>query len=124
MIVLTQAFAASDPLVRGSVIALGEHNVLWFAGPGKSAPRFDAWRLRYRGDAPAGAVFLADAPTLLELGEGSCSSLACAMYGWIRGGLGDDATLIVRRLASGLWHSIVRLATGTIWDPEHEVPHA
>lgn len=123
MIVLCQAFAASDPLVRHAVIGTAEHNALWFAGPGRGTPPFPSWGVRYRPDEPGGVVFVPDAPTLRELGEGSCQSLACAMYGWLRA-QGDEATMILRRLATGRWHGIVRRGDGTIWDPQREVQHA
>ena len=124
MMVLTQAFAASDPLVRQSIIGLAEHNALWFAGPGRNAPPFPEWPIRYRPDQAGPAIVLIDAPTLLELGyTGSCHVLAAAMYGWAKA-QGEAATMLVRRLASGLWHGNVRRGDGSIWDPERMVPRA
>lgn len=120
MIVLTQAFAASDPLVRQSIIGLAEHNALWFAGPGRDAPPFEAWGIGYQPDQVSAAIVLVDAPTLRELGQGSCHTIAAAMYGWCLA-QGELATMIVRRLASGLWHGAVRRADGKIWDPQREV---
>lgn len=120
---LTQAFAASDPLVRQSIIGLAEHNALWFAGPGRNAPPFPEWPLLYQPDQPGAAIVFLDAPTLLELGMGSCHVLAAAMYGWAKA-QGETATMLVRRLSSGLWHGNVRRGDGTIWDPERMVRRA
>lgn len=111
-----RTIGASDPLVHAIVQGLGDHNALWYR-ENPSAPN-PIERVRYVPDRPAAAIELVDAPTLVEDGQGSCGSLAAALYGYLRGRQ-QTPLLITRRRNPSVWHVVVRLTDGQIWDPMH-----
>lgn len=119
----TELCGASDAWIRHNLIGLAEHNAIWFAGPGRVYRPFPEWSIKYRPDPPSDILPSYDAPTLHRVGIGSCGVIAAAMYGWLRGGMGEDATFLVRRVSEGEWHGLVRTARGLIWDPIREVEH-
>ena len=123
--VCTLAVGVSDPLVRAYVQGLGDHNALWFgANPSRRSPLAPETGLRYVPDKVAERIELADAATVYARGSGSCGSLACAVYGYMRAQR-KLPLLLTQRVSANMWHVVVRLPNGSIWDARKSmVAHA
>lgn len=116
------ATGASDPLVRAIVQGLGDHNALWFAEHPEQPSPLSAG-ISYVGRCPVELVTLLDAQRLYAAREGSCGSLSAALYGYLRS-RDQPALLLTTRPEPHSWHVVVRLPSGTIWDPAKDVQHA
>jgi len=114
VIVSVHVIGASNVFVHNVIAGLGEHDAAWFSqNPAAARP---STSVRYMPDGKSDRIDLVDAATLLELGIGSCGSLSAAEYGWLRAH-DHQASLVVRKMSPGVWHVVVRLPNGTVWDP-------
>lgn len=122
MICGAELVGVSDPFVRSLLAGLGEHNALWYRRNPDQPPPSSAG-VRYKPDGKSRAMLLVDASTLLDAGVGSCGSISAAEFGWHRS-RGRAATLVVRTIETAMWHVLVRLPGGQVWDPAWEVIRA